>query len=187
MISSLFKERHKFFKCFLYSNIHEIPPSIEKITLSYVLRKDVSLKILSKILALFELITDQRGFIIRSKKSSIRLKLRKGVPIGMKITLRKRSLFFFFVKFLWEILPNINSLSTQPQIRFTKSRSKSGGLLHCLIFCVNDPLIFPELQDFFFVFKKFSNTRVLISFLRHKQLTKYEIFLTSRLCKLPLR
>lgn len=95
MTFSLSKERHKLFKCFTYSNVHEIPLLIEKITLFYILRKDVSLKILIKILAFFELITCQRGFIVRSKKSSIRLKIRKGAPIGVKISLRKRSLFFF--------------------------------------------------------------------------------------------
>jgi len=105
MTFSLSKERHKFFKCFTYSNIHEIPLSIEKITLFYILRKDVSLKILIKILAFFELIADQRGFIVRSKKSSVRFKIRKGAPIGVKITLRKRSLFFFSLSFFGRFSP----------------------------------------------------------------------------------
>jgi len=184
MTFSLSKERHKFFKCFTYSNIHEIPLSIEKITLFYILRKDVSLKILIKILAFFELIADQRGFIVRSKKSSVRFKIRKGAPIGVKITLRKRSLFFFFTKLLWEIFPNLNSSSIHR--KFTKRMLKSEELLHCLTFRINDSLVFPELQNFFFVFKKFHDTNILISFFRLKRLTKYELFLTSRLCKLPL-
>jgi len=35
-------------RCFFYKNVHEIPLTIEKITLFYTLKKDISLKSLVK-------------------------------------------------------------------------------------------------------------------------------------------
>ena len=70
---------------------------IPKIT-SAVLRfrlKHNDMKYLIAALAALELITSQKGVLIKSKVPNVTLKLRKGQPIGCKVTIRKNTLFSF--------------------------------------------------------------------------------------------
>lgn len=94
------KKNNKLIRCFAYSNIHHISCDIEKISFLYVKKNNFSLKTLIKVSTLLELITGQRSFFLRSKKSLASLKLRKGVPIGAKVTLRKFLLFSFLFKLI---------------------------------------------------------------------------------------
>lgn len=116
-----------------YTNINKIP-SIEKITLNFGL-KDAALdaKLLIPSLLALELIGNQKSYITRSKKSLITLKIRKGMPIGCKITLRKEAMYNFLDLLITQILPKVqnfkgisaekyinqNTLSTQLQDHFT--------------------------------------------------------------------
>jgi large subunit ribosomal protein L5 len=95
MYSKNYQEKSKLFRCFNYKNIHKAPFPVSKITLFYTVKKDISLKSLIRISAFLELITGQRAFFLRSKKSSIFLKIRKGAPLGVKVNLRNKKLFHF--------------------------------------------------------------------------------------------
>lgn len=97
-LNSYNKKNHKLIRCFAYSNIHEVNCNLEKLTFSYAKKENISLKALIKISTFLELITGQRSFFIRSKKSLAALKIRRGVPLGAKVTLRKSSLFYFLFK-----------------------------------------------------------------------------------------
>jgi len=80
---------------FNYKAITHIP-KFNKIVLSYEFKKPNLKLLLSAIIAL-ELITTQKcGGIIQAKFSNITIKVRKGNPIGCKITLRKKSMYLFF-------------------------------------------------------------------------------------------
>jgi large subunit ribosomal protein L5 len=103
------KKTIKLIRCFNYSNIHEISGQIEKLTISYSKKETISLKVFIKIYTFLELITGQRAFFIRSKKSIAALKIRKGMPIGAKVTLRNFFLFSFLFKLVWQVLPNIKT------------------------------------------------------------------------------
>ena len=54
-------------------------------------------------LLVLELITNQKGFIITSKKFNSSLKLKKGQPVGCKVTLNKNIMY----KFLFILINNI--------------------------------------------------------------------------------
>jgi len=95
-INNTSESLRKFNTLFHYKNVNEIPDTTDKITLSIILSKNMSLKNIVKASALLELVTGFRPFFIRSKKSSILLKRRKGAPIGVKVTLRKKTREFFF-------------------------------------------------------------------------------------------
>jgi len=97
LASQNYQKYNKLNRCFVYKNVHQIPFTIEKLTLFYTLKKDFSLKSLIRFASLLELITGQRAYFIRSKKSSAFLKIRKGSPSGVKVTLRKNSLIFFLL------------------------------------------------------------------------------------------
>ncbi len=94
------KKNNKLIKCFVYSNIHEVNCNLDKLTFSYAKKDNISLKTLIKISTLLELITGQRSFFIRSKKSLASLKIRRGVPVGAKVTLRKSFMFSFLFKLI---------------------------------------------------------------------------------------
>jgi len=163
----------------MYKNIHQTPFNIETLTLFYTIKKDISLKSLIKVSTLLELITGKRSFFIRSQKSSIFLKIRKGAPSGVKVTLRKKSLQKFLTSFIWEVLPNIKDF--KPTTNFFKLKQ---DFFNSVMFVVFDPLVFPKLQNFYFLFKSCVNLRMLVSF--SSKITKKEIFFNGRFTQLPL-
>jgi len=149
LASQNYQKNNKLNRCFVYKNVHQIPFTIEKLTLFYTLKKDFSLKSLVKLASLLELVTGQRAYFIRSKKSSAFLKIRKGSPSGVKVTLRKNSLIFFILKLLWEIIPNIKNF--RKKNLFSKLKQTH---LNSLMVPIPDPLVFSELKFFYFFFLK---------------------------------
>jgi len=99
-----YQHRAQIKRCFFFNNLHLIF-SIKKLTFFYTITKDISIKALIRVSAFIELITDQRSFFIRSKKSSILLKIRKGTPLGVKVSLRQKKIFNFLLLFIWQVLP----------------------------------------------------------------------------------
>lgn len=95
-----YKKKNKLIRCFAYSNVHDVTCNIEKLTFLYVKKDNLSLKALIKVSTFLELITGQRSFFVRSKRSLAALKIRRGVPVGAKVTLRKTSLFLFLFKLI---------------------------------------------------------------------------------------
>jgi large subunit ribosomal protein L5 len=79
---------------FYYKN-HKKIPKLNKIILNFNC-KNINFKLLISSIIALELITTQKSIITSSKKSNITLKIRKGNPIGCKVTLRKEKMYFFF-------------------------------------------------------------------------------------------
>jgi len=170
---------NKLNRCFVYKNVHQVSFTIEKLTLFYTLKKDFSLKPLLKLGALLELITGQRAYFLRSKKSSAFLKIRKGNPSGVKVTLRKSSLTSFTLRFIWEILPKIKNFHLKRNFSDLKQNQ-----LDSLMFVIPDPLVFSELNFFYFFFKSCSNLRLLFSF--SPKIGKKELYFKSRFLHFPI-
>lgn len=87
---------YDFLNKFKYNNINQIP-YIKKIIL-YFNYKKIDFKLLLISLMVLELLTFQKSRITKSKKINIKLKIKIGNPVGCKITLRKKSIYFFFDK-----------------------------------------------------------------------------------------
>jgi len=174
-----YQKRSQITRCFLYKNLHEIPFTIEKLTLFYTLNKDISLKSLIRVAALVNLITNKRPCLLRARTSSVYLKIRKGAPIGVKLTLRKTSLYFFLISFIWEVLPNIKNFKS----KFKHQKSKQSHL-NSYMLNILDPLVFPILKGFYFYFRSCSNLRMQFSFAAKS--SKNEIFFNWRFLQLPL-
>jgi ribosomal protein L5 len=179
LASQNYQKNNKLNRCFIYKNVHQIPFTIEKLTLFYTLKKDFSLKSLIRLASLLELLTGQRASFIRSKKSSAFLKIRKGSPSGVKVTLRKNSLIFFALKLIWEVIPNIKNFKKKTS--FLKLKQKN---LNSLMMIIPDPLVFSELKFFYFFFKNCSNLRILFSFSKNSK--KKELYLKSRFLQFPM-
>jgi ribosomal protein L5 len=173
-----YQKYNKISRTFLYKNIHQTSTTIEKLTLFYTIEKNVSLKILIKLTSLLELMTGHRAYFIRSNKSSVHNKVRKGSPIGVKVTLRKKYLKLFLFIFIWETLPIIKNYLLKT--KFNKIKQKK---ITSLMFSISDPLVFFDLKNFYFYFKSCLNLRILLSF--SKNLTKQETLFFSCFNSLP--
>lgn len=100
---------YNFITKFNYTNIFEIP-QFTKIVLNIGLKNSFSeKKKIINILLLLELITNKPALITKSKKNKITLKIKKGMFVGCKTTLRKNSLYIFLDKLILFIFPTINN------------------------------------------------------------------------------
>ena len=96
---------------FNYDSINNIPKL--KIIHIHLSLKKPDLKLLLSYLAMLKIVTKQNSFIVTAKKSNIIFKIRKGIPIGCKVTLRKTKMFLFYWKLLNQEFFSINSFKLQ--------------------------------------------------------------------------
>src|SRR6476659_6903633 len=109
--------KHDLLNKFYYKNINELP-KLKKIVLNFGC-ETTELKQLSATILDLEFIANQKGILTKSKKSNILLKIRKGNPVGCKVTLQKKRMLKFLEKTLLEIFPkikNFNGVTVNKQI-----------------------------------------------------------------------
>jgi len=83
-------------------------------------------------------ITGQKPIICNAKKSIANFKLRKGVPIGVSVTLRREKMFEFLDRFLMIALPRVRDFRGIPKNSFDGKGNYSVG--------VKEQTIFPEID-----------------------------------------
>ena len=84
---------------FNYKNVMEVP-KLEKVVLNIGMGEAVqNPKVLDGAVADLKLITCQKPVITKAKKSIAAFKLRAGMPIGTKVTLRSEKMYEFAYKF----------------------------------------------------------------------------------------
>ncbi len=94
-------------KEFGYSSIMQVPV-LEKIVINQGLGQAVGdKKILETAVEELTAITGQRAVITRSKKDISNFKLRKGMPIGARVTLRHNKMYEFLERLVAVALPRI--------------------------------------------------------------------------------
>lgn len=91
---------------FNYNNNIEFP-KFKKIILTFNLTDNFTIKKLLSAIFSFELVLNQKHILLKSKKNILNLKIKKGNPIGGKITLRKKVMFCFLELLIFEILPSL--------------------------------------------------------------------------------
>lgn len=123
---------------FKYKNIHQIP-KIEKITVNMGLGEAVANpKIIDQAVNELAQITGQRPRICRARKSIAGFKLRKGMPIGVMVTLRGKRMYDFLTRLIHIALPRVRDFKGLPKSGFDGRGNYTLGL--------NDHTIFPELD-----------------------------------------
>ena len=89
------------------SNVMEIP-KIEKIVLNMGLGDAVqNPKVVEKAAQELTMISGQKAVVTRAKKSIATFKLRAGMPIGARVTLRKDRMYDFLSKLINVALPRV--------------------------------------------------------------------------------
>ena len=125
-------------KRFGYKNINEVP-RLEKIVLNMGLGdcKDNS-KSLQIAVAELNQIAGQKPVITKAKKSVANFKVREGMNVGAKVTLRNERMYDFFDKFVSIALPRVRDF------RGVSAKSFDGRGNYAL--GVKEQLIFPEIS-----------------------------------------
>ncbi|MCF6158117.1 MAG: 50S ribosomal protein L5 [wastewater metagenome] len=92
---------------FHYKNRFSVP-RLEKIVVNMGLGKAVdNKKIIEEAVKHLSIITGQRPLVTKSKKAISGFKLRKDIPIGCKVTLRKKRMYEFLDRMISIVLPRI--------------------------------------------------------------------------------
>lgn len=88
-------------------NIMEVP-AVKKIVVNVGAGEAVVNKnVLEKILEQIGLITGQKAVITKARKSVSAFKIRRGLPIGVKVTLRDKKMYNFLEKLVKVVIPRL--------------------------------------------------------------------------------
>jgi large subunit ribosomal protein L5 len=125
-------------KKFGYKNPMEIP-KIEKIVVNMgVGEAKENIKALESAVKDMEIITGQKAVITKAKKSVANFKLREGMPIGCKVTLRGERMYEFTDRLVNLALPRVRDF------RGVSAESFDGRGNYAL--GIKEQLIFPEIE-----------------------------------------
>lgn len=125
-------------KKFGYVNRYQVP-AIEKITINMgVGEATQDPKILEEVMAELALITGQFPCVTRSRKSISNFKLREGVPVGCRVTLRGARMYEFLDRLIAVVLPRIRDFRGVSPRSFDGRGNYSMGL--------SEQTVFPEID-----------------------------------------
>ena len=123
---------------FGYKNVMEVP-KIEKITLNMgVGEASQDKKKVQTAASEMELIAGQKPVITKAKKSIAQFKLREGMPIGCKVTLRRERMYEFLDRLITIAMPRIRDFRGLNPKSFDGRGNYAMGL--------KEQIIFPEIS-----------------------------------------
>ena len=125
-------------KKFEYKSVMQIP-KIDKVVINVGAgeAKDNS-KVIDAISKDLSIITGQKPLVCRAKKSVANFKLREGMPIGVKVTLRGEKMYEFIDRLFSLALPRVRDFRGINPNSFDGRGNYSMG--------VKEQLIFPEIE-----------------------------------------
>ena len=125
-------------KKFGYKNIMEVP-KLDKIVINMgVGEAKENAKILEAAVKDLETISGQKAVLTRAKKSVANFKLREGMPIGCKVTLRGERMYEFADRLINLALPRVRDFRGVNQNSFDGRGNYALG--------IKEQLIFPEIE-----------------------------------------
>lgn len=121
-----------------YQNRMEIP-RLEKIVVNMGLGEAIqNIKILDSAVAELSMIVGQKPIITKAKKSIATFKLRQGMSIGCRVTLRREKMYEFFDRLVNVALPRVRDFRGISPKSFDGRGNFSVGL--------KEQIIFPEID-----------------------------------------
>jgi large subunit ribosomal protein L5 len=123
---------------FKYSNIMQVP-KLEKIVLNMGLGEAIhNIKLIDSAVEELRMIAGQQPVVTRAKKSIAAFKLREGMPIGCRVTLRRTRMYDFFSKLVNIALPRVRDFRGISGKAFDGKGNYSLG--------IREHIIFPEVD-----------------------------------------
>jgi large subunit ribosomal protein L5 len=121
-----------------YKNPMQVP-RLKMIVLNIGAGEAVSnAKVLEGATSDLSLITGQRPVITRAKKSIAAFRLRAGMPVGVRVTLRGERMYEFFDRLVSAVLPRMRDFQGVPKDAFDGRGNYTLGL--------KEQIIFPEVD-----------------------------------------
>jgi large subunit ribosomal protein L5 len=120
-----------------YKNVHQIP-RMEKIVVNMGVSASLEKGAIEDAAKDLAMITGRKPVISKSRKSIANFKLRQGMPIGCRVTLRRDAMYEFFDRLVAATLPRIRDF------RGTSPRSFDGRGNYSL--GIADQTVFPEIE-----------------------------------------
>jgi len=125
-------------KQFNYTNRMQVP-EVKKVVINMGLGEAVgNVKVIDAAVEELATISGQKPVVTRAKKSEAAFKLRAGMPIGCKVTLRGERMYEFLDRLLSVALPRIRDFRGVPTKSFDGRGNYSLG--------IREQLIFPEIR-----------------------------------------
>lgn len=125
-------------KEFNYSNVMQVP-RLSKVVINTSLKEAIqNIKVLETAAEELSMITGQKAVIRRAKKSIANFKLRAGMPIGAKVTLRRDRMFEFVDRLISVAVPRIRDFRGVSAKSFDGRGNYSLG--------IGEQIIFPEIN-----------------------------------------
>ncbi len=123
---------------FGYKSVMEVP-YVDKVVINMGIGEAISNpKLLDEAVAELAQITGQKPIVTRAKKSIANFKLREGMAIGCKVTLRKQKMYDFLDKLMNISLPRVRDFRGVSDTSFDGRGNYTLG--------VKEQLIFPEIN-----------------------------------------
>ena len=114
-------------------------PKIDKIVINMgVGEAKENAKLLDSAVKDMEIITGQKAIVTKAKKSVANFKLREGMPIGVKVTLRRENMYEFVDKLFNVAFPRVRDFRGINPNSFDGKGNYSTG--------IKEQLIFPEIE-----------------------------------------
>ena len=125
-------------KKFGYKNIMEVP-KLDKVVINMgVGEAKENAKLLDAAIADMEKITGQKAVVCKAKKSVANFKIREGMPIGCKVTLRGEKMYEFVDRLVNLALPRVRDFRGVNPNAFDGRGNYALG--------IKEQLIFPEIE-----------------------------------------
>lgn len=123
---------------FGYKNVMQVP-KIEKIVINMgVGEARDNAKVLENAIGDMEMISGQKPIVTKAKKSVAAFKLREGMPIGCKVTLRGEKMYEFLDRLVNLALPRVRDFRGVSSTAFDGRGNYALG--------IKEQLIFPEIE-----------------------------------------
>lgn len=119
-------------------NVMQVP-KLEKVVISVCLSEAVqNPKVLNSVVDELTAITGQKAVITHAKKSISNFKLREGIAIGARVTLRREKMYAFMDKLMNLALPRVRDFRGLPPKGFDGRGNYNMGL--------KEQIVFPEIN-----------------------------------------
>lgn len=121
-----------------YKNIMQVP-RLEKVIISVCTSEAVqNPKVLNQVVDEVSAIAGQKAVITKAKKAISNFKLRKGIPLGVRVTLRKERMWSFLDRLNTLALPRVRDFRGLPNKGFDGRGNYNMGL--------KEQIVFPEIN-----------------------------------------
>ena len=125
-------------KKFGYENVMQVPKLVKVVINMDVGEAKENSKILDSAISDLETITGQKAVVTRAKNSVANFKIREGMPIGCKVTLRGEKMYEFVDRLINLALPRVRDFRGVNPNAFDGRGNYALG--------IKEQLIFPEIE-----------------------------------------